>query len=31
MTHEIDFALSKFQKYSTNDVQRIRRRHSTNV
>jgi hypothetical protein len=31
MTHEIDSALDKFQKYSTDDVQRIRRRRLTNV
>jgi hypothetical protein len=31
MTHEIDSAFDKFQRYSTNDVQRIQRRRSTNV
>ncbi len=31
MTHKIDSALDKFQKYTTNDVQRIRYRRLTNV
>ncbi len=31
MTHEIDSAFDRFQRYTTNDVQRIRRRRSANV
>ncbi len=31
MTHEIDFAFDKFQKYSTNDFQRARHRRSASV
>jgi hypothetical protein len=31
MTHEIDSAFDRFQKYSTNDFQRARRRRSANV
>ncbi len=31
MTQKIDFAFDRFQKHTTNDVQKIRCRRSTNV